>query len=170
MLLEVEERLKRNHSLEQISKAMKRECVGEVIHETIYQHIKADKQAGETLYTHLRINSRRRYRKCRKDAGRSRVPGRIGIEKRPASVANLTRYGDWELELIEGKKGSGYVLSLDERKTMTARLYKLETKEAKETAEGIVAAVSGLRVRTLIYDNRAELSRHEEVSNTLGAR
>jgi len=169
VLLEVERRLRLDHSPEQVSGAMLMEGLGEVSHETLYQHISLDKKAGGSLYTHLRINSKRRYRR-RSKAGRSKIPNRVGIEERPASVENLTRYGDWEVDLIEGAKGTGYVLSLYERKTMTARLAKLETKGAEETARAIIAELSGHRARTLTYDNGAEFSRHLKVSEALGAR
>ena len=170
VLLEVERRLRLRHSPEQISGALDVEGIAKVSHETIYRHVREDRKAGGQLFQRLRINGKRRYRRRAKAGRYNKIPGRIGIEERPASVENRTRYGDWEVDLIEGRKGTGYLLSMYERKTMTGLLHRLNTKAAKETSEGIVAALEGLRVRTLTYDNGAEFSRHREVSAALGAK
>jgi IS30 family transposase len=169
LLLEVEWRLGQLHSPEQISGALRREGLGAVSHETIYAHIREDRKAGGELYKNLRINGKRRYRR-RAKAGRSKIPGRIGIEERPCSVSNRTRYGDWEVDLIEGAKGSGFLLSLYERKTRLGLLRRLDTKGAVETSEAIVSALRGMRVRTLTYDNGLEFSRHREVGDALNAK
>lgn len=169
LLMEVEWRLGRRHSPEQISGALRREGLGEVSHETIYTHIREDRKAGGQLYKNLRINGRRRYRR-RAKAGRTKIPGRIGIEKRPESVSKRTRYGDWEVDLIEGTKGSGFLLSLYERKTRLGLLRRLDTKGAVETSGAIVSALRGMRVRTLTYDNGSEFSRHSEVGAALNAK
>jgi IS30 family transposase len=169
-LLEVERRLRLRHSPEQISGALDVEGIAKVSHETIYRHVREDRKAGGKIFQFLRINGKRRYRRRAKAGRYNKIPGRIGIEERPASVENRTRYGDWEVDLIEGRKGTGYLLSMYERKTRTGLLRRLDTKGAKETSERIVATLKGLRVRTLTYDNGAEFSRHQEVSAALGAR
>lgn len=46
------------------------------------------------LVSDLRINGKRRYRH-RNKANRSKLPGRVGIEERPAIVALRKRYFDW---------------------------------------------------------------------------
>jgi IS30 family transposase len=43
-------------------------------------------------------------------------------------VAARKRYGDWKVDLIEGTKGRGYLLSLYERKSRTDLLQKLQAK------------------------------------------
>ena len=170
VLIEVERRLRLHHSPEQISGALDVEGIAKVSHETIYRHVREDRKAGGKLFQFLRINGKRRYRRRAKAGRYNKIPGRIGIEERPVSVENRTRYGDWEVDLIEGRKGTGYLLSMYERKTMTGLLHRLDTKGAKETSEGIVTTLKGLRVRTLTYDNGAEFSRHKEVSAALGAK
>ena len=112
---EVRKRLEMKHSPEQISLRLKAECI-EVSHESIYQYIKEDKRQGGGLHKNLRINGKRRYRR-RVKAGRTKIPNLIDIENRPEVVEKRARYGDWEADLIEGTKGSGYILSLYERKS-----------------------------------------------------
>ena len=165
---EVRRRLEIKHSPEQISLALKAE--GErVSHQSIYAYIQEDKRQGGQLYKHLRINGKRRYRR-RCKAQRSKIPNRRGIEERPKSVDSRLRYGDWEVDLIEGSKGSGFILSLYERKSRLGRLCKLHSKGSQETAQAIIRELVGYKVRTLTYDNGLEFAGHESVTQSLGAK
>jgi transposase, IS30 family len=170
LLVEVERRLRLRYSPEQISGSLRKEGLDRVSHETIYRYVREDKKAGGDLYTYLRINGKRRYRRRAKAGRYNKIPARVGIEDRPASVENRTRYGDWEIDLIEGSKGSGFILSMYERKTRTCRLRRLNTKGAVETSKAIIEALAPMRVRTLTYDNGPEFSRHREVSEALEAK
>lgn len=166
---EVDERLERKHSPEQISGALRLEGV-RVSHETIYSHIARDKAVGGTLYKNLRINGKRRYRR-RVKAGRvGKITGRVGIEDRPKAVDARSRHGDWEVDLIEGSKGSGFLLSLYERKTRLGKLVHLPDKGSEGTARSIIKTLEGYKVRTLTYDNGLEFSRHAEISHALNAK
>jgi IS30 family transposase len=165
----VEERLHRKHSPQQISGSLRREGI-RVSHETLYRHILGDREAGGELYKNLRINGQRRYRRRCKAGRVGKIPNRIGIEKRPCAVDARRRYGDWEADLIEGKKGSGFLLSLYERKSRLGKLHRLESKGSCLTAEAIIAVLTGYRVRTLTYDNGLEFAGHERVSEARCAR
>ena len=159
MVQEVLSRLQRKHSPEQISGSLKRQKIY-VSHESIYTYIAEDKRFGGDLYTHLRINSKRCY-KHRSKAGRGKIPNQSGIEDRPLAVDSLVRYGDWEVDLIEGKKGTGYLLSLYERKSMLGKLAYIKTKGSIETGEAMIKLLSGYKVYTLTYDNGLEFADHE---------
>ncbi len=165
---EIEQRLRAKQSPQQIRGAMHR-LGGGPSHETIYQHIMADKKAGGDLWSHLRINSRRR-RRPRVKASRERIAGRRGLELRPKVVERRQRYGDWEADLIEGRKGTGYLLSLYERKSRLGKLVKLERKGSEETTQAIIQALANYRVRTVTYDNGLEFAGHLEVTRRLGAK
>ena len=104
----VEELLKRKLSPEQISGVLKNDGI-EVSHETIYKYITKDKADGGTLYKQLRINGKRRYRRRAKAGRVGKIIGRVGLEHRPKAVELRSRYGDWEVDLIEGIKGSGFL-------------------------------------------------------------
>lgn len=165
----IDERLKIDHSPVQISGKLALMGI-RVSHETIYQYLAEDKAAGGELYKHLRINSKRRYRK-RVKAGRiGKILNRTGIEKRPKVVEKRLRWGDWEVDLIEGKKGTGYLLSLYERRSRLGKLVYLESKSAEETSQAMINVLKDYKVETLTYDNGLEFSRHEEVSEALSAR
>lgn len=167
VLAEVEQRLRRKESPEQICGAMRLAGRGPS-HETIYQHVVADKRAGGDLWRNLRINGKRRYRH-RSRGSRSKIPQRVDIEKRPAIVARRQRFGDWEADLIEGRKGSGYLLSLYERKSRLGKLVRLGSKSSQETSEALIAVLRQYRVKTITYDNGLEFAEHQRVSEALGA-
>ena len=81
-----------------------------------------------------------------------------------------TRYGDWEADLIEGTQGSGYILSLYERKSRFGKLVKLNTKSSEATTRGLIGQLEGYKVETITYDNGLEFSGHLEVSRAPGAK
>lgn len=166
---EVVERLRRKHSPKQISGKLAKSSVF-VSAETIYQFIFEDKRKGGELYKDLRINGKRRYRRRAKNKRKGKILNRVGIEKRPKALELRVRYGDWEVDLIEGSKGSGFFLSLYERKSHTGLLMYMKTKGAKSTAKAIIKVLRGHRVRTLTYDNGLEFANHEEVSKALGSK
>ena len=85
-------------------------------------------------------------------------------------VETRQRYGDWEADLIEGKRGSGYLLSLHERKSRLGKLVKLKTKGSPETTAALIAALGPYKVKTLTYDNGLEFSGHGQVSQALNAK
>jgi IS30 family transposase len=165
----VEKRLKRKHSPEQISGRLKIHGI-QVSHETIYKYIIEDKADGGTLYKTLRINGKRRYRRRAKAGRVGKISGRVGLEERPKVVDLRLRFGDWEVDLIEGVKGSGFLLSLYERKSRLGKLVYLPTKGAEGTAQAIIKALKGYKVKTLTYDNGLEFARHAEISKELKAR
>ena len=165
---EVCSRLKRKHSPEQISGALRLEQGTGTSQTSIYNYVEADKHAGGDLHLNLRINGKRRYRH-RNKANRHKLSGGVDIGERPIVVERRLRYGDWEVDLIAGCRGGGYLLSLYERKSRTGILVKLLSKDAEDTAVAIIAALKGLRVHTITYDNGLEFAGHQKVSEALGA-
>ena len=166
---EVEGRLHRHHSPVQITGFLNKLGYDAPSHETIYQHIVRDKKAGGDLYTKLRINSKRRYRR-RVRAQRGNIVGRVGIEERPPSVETRRYFGDYEVDLVEGAKGTGFILSLVERKSRFTLFRKLADKTKVSVSAAIVDALRAMKVRTLTYDNGLEFAGHLEVSRLLMAR
>ena len=163
---EVEARLRIKHSPDQISKSLALRDL-KVSHETIYQHIADDRKAGGDLSLNLRINGRRRYRR-RSTIGRGeKIPNRVDVGERPAVVSSRKRYGDWEADLIQGGAGSGFLLSVYERKSRIGKLHLLPDKSSSETLKGIVTVLYGLKVSSITYDNGLEFARHELVNKLL---
>ena len=57
----------------------------------IYQHIQADRQAGGTLYRHLRHSQKKRKKRYGKADARGQIKGRVSIDQRPAIVEEKSR-------------------------------------------------------------------------------
>jgi IS30 family transposase len=166
ILTEVEARLRIKHSPDQISKSLAMRGL-KVSHEAIYQHVASDRKAGGDLSSHLRINGRRRYRRRSKIGRGEKIPNRVDIEKRPAVVSHRKRYGDWEADLIQGGAGSGFLLSVYERKSRIGRLHLLPDKSSAETMKAIVTVLHGLKVSSITYDNGLEFAMHGLVNELL---
>jgi IS30 family transposase len=166
---EVETRIRLLHSPEQISGSLRRDHGETVSHETIYCYIARDKKAGGELYVALRINSSRR-RRPRVKGSRSQITDRVDISQRPASVETRRFFGDWEVDLVEGTKGTGFILSMVERKSRYSLFEKLEDKKASTVASAMVSRLRGYRVRSLTYDNGLEFANHLEISRELDAK
>ena len=90
-----------------------------VCRETLHRHIYADAKAGGTLWACLPRARRKRKRRCPRVEGRGRgmIPGRRGIETRPASVGARKEVGRWEGGLVVGAGATGYLVTLVERVT-----------------------------------------------------
>ena len=99
-----------------------------------------------------------------------KIIGRVGFDQRPKIVEQRKRFGDWEVDLIKGIKGSGFLLSLYERKSRLGKLVYLSARGAEGTAQAIIKALKGYKVKTLTYDNGLEFAKHVEVSKELKAR
>ena len=104
---QVEARLLLKHSPDQISKKLALMGMS-VSCESIYQYVRIDRKNGGSLWKELRINGTRRYRRRNKVGRAEKIKNRIDIEQRPPEVANRSRYGDWEADLIQGASGSGF--------------------------------------------------------------
>lgn len=163
---EVEARLRIRHSPEQISNALAMKGM-KVSHETIYQHIVRDRKAGGNLASNLRINSKRRYRWRSKTGRGEKIPNRMDIDLRPSVVEARGRYGDWEADLIQGGGGSGFLLSLYERKSRVGLLYLMPDKSSGGTFAGIMHLLEGKEVHTITYDNGLEFAQHGLVNRLL---
>ena len=167
--MEVEACLHQLHSPKQICGAMRKDGWEAPSHEAIYSYIARDKQAGGDLYICLRINGTRRYRR-RFKRPRSKIPGRVDITERPLSVEARTYYGDWEIDLVEGKKGTGFILSMVERKSRYSLFERMTDKRASTVAKAMIRRLRPFKTRTLTYDNGLEFAQHLEVGRELGAK
>ena len=164
---QVDARLQLKHSPDQISKKLQKIDL-KISHETIYLYILDDRKEGGKLWANLRINGKRRYRRRSKAGRGEKIPNRTDIDERPAEVETRKRYGDWEADLIQGASGSGYLLSLYERKSRIGKLYKLSDKSSDKTSAGIIELLQGLKVKTITYDNGLEFAKHEVINALLG--
>lgn len=133
-----------------------------VSEETIYRWIYRRHQLGERWHEWLR---RRRPRRKRRIPGerrlRGQIPGRVGIEQRPAVVERRSRFGDWESDTLEGGKGTGVMVTHVERKSRYVRLGLLTDKRSATLSDATGRLLRDLPAelrRTLTADNGKEFS------------
>lgn len=168
----VEEQLTEGQwSPEQIGGWLARQGVVCISHERIYRHIRADKKAGGSLYTHLRHGGRKYNHRQGKTSGRGLIPNRVDIDERPAIVAEKSRIGDWEADTLIGANHRGAILSHVERKSKYTKLSILRDKTARAVVDASRRILSPLieRVRTITYDNGKEFAAHADIATLLNA-
>ena len=164
----IEEQLKKKWSPEQISGRFKREGVF-ISHESIYQHVWADKKRGGLLYKHLRHAGRKYIKRSSGKAGRGCIPWRVDIKDRPAIVETKSRIGDLEGDTIIGAKHKGVLLTYVDRKSKFSKIRKLRRKTAAAVRIGTKKMLFPLSayLHTITYDNGMEFAAHRAISKTL---
>lgn len=141
-----------------------------VSHERIYLYIWEDKRNGGSLYNHLRIASKDKYRKrYGKHDYRGKIPNRKDIDDRPGIVDRKERTGDWEADLVVGSKMSGYLVTLVERVTKATLIGFVDQKTVPEVTAEIVRLLRPHKqhVHTITFDNGREFSGHQGISQQL---
>lgn len=138
-----------------------------VSHEWIYRYIALDKRNGGKLYQHLR-QGHKRYRRGRKDKGPA-ILNATSIDERPEVVDGRTRLGDWEIDTVLGKQGTGALVTVLERKTRFYLVKKAPSKSAEDVAQATIELLAPYKnhVHTITADNGREFAAHELVSATL---
>jgi len=167
----VEHYLKDDWSPEQISGYLAEREQIHVSHETIYQHIWADKQSGGILFEHLRWSRRKRRKRYGKRDRRGQIQNRVSIDQRPEVVAHKTRVGDWEIDTIIGKHHKGVLVTAVERKTKFTCIKQVPDKKANTVTLAVNDMLSPHknRVLTITVDNGKEFAFHQQIAQALGA-
>lgn len=138
-----------------------------ISHETIYQHVWADKTAGGDLYKHLR-RCARKYKE-RGSNGKTRsgqIKNRVSIDDRPIVVDEKSRVGDWEIDTVIGKGHSGALVTIVERVTLFTVSMRVKSKRAKEVTAATLALLTPFKglVHTITSDNGKEFAYHEQIA------
>jgi IS30 family transposase len=163
----VGEKLRLDWSPEQVSGWLRRFAGIEISHESIYQHIYANKRAGGTLYKHLRCQKKRRKRLGGQDR-RGKISDQVSIEVRPEIVDQRRRLGDWEVDLIFGKARQGAVVTLTERKSRFTLIRNVASKSADLVAQTVVDLLQWVQhAETITADNGKEFAKHKTISEKL---
>jgi IS30 family transposase len=159
-------------SPEQIAGRLELEGSESISHETIYQRILEDKEAGGLLYMHLRCKKKRKKRYGSARSSRGAIPNRVDIDQRPAIVDSRQRVGDWEGDTIIGAHDGGAVIaSMVERKSRYTCLAKAKNKTTTVVTQSINQCMLPIAecVLTITLDNGKEFSQHECLSDRLNA-
>lgn len=162
----VEQKVKREWSPEQISGRLRSHHGIKISHEWIYQFILANKEAGGSLYKHLRCQKQNRKRYGSNER-RGSLPNRRSIEERPEIVEERSRIGDWESDTIIGKGHKQAIVTLVDRKSRLLLMQKVEKRTAEKVGEATITMLSTKTRKTLTSDNGKEFANHELVAEAL---
>ena len=170
VLLKLTEGLSPEQISGRIKKDYRKDIKMRISHETIYVFVNSDEGRDLDLAKNLR---RKQFRKLRKERMHALpvknriIPNRVSIDKRPSAVNKRKRFGDWETDLMEGRRGTKASLSVQkERRSQYVCLRKVRNKTAAENNRAIKSSFSpfppGL-LQTITYDNGSENAKHEEI-------
>ncbi len=139
-----------------------------ISHEWIYQYVLKDKLAGGSLYLHLRCKKKRKKRYGSNER-RGILKNRIGIDQRPAIVDTRSRVGDWEADTIIGKAHKQAIVSITERKSGLALIYKVDKRKKENTEDAVKRLLHSIsdKVHTITSDNGKEFGNHEKIAKGL---
>lgn len=164
--------LKRGWSPDLIAGRLQRNGEPRLNQESIYQFIYSLEGRKMNLRQYLRrahrIRRKKNGRKHRKD---SRIPNRVGIEKRPKHVEKRRQFGHWEGDNMVYNRHRAAISTSVERKSRKVILSKPRNLSAKEKARSMIRRYRvlppGAR-RTMTYDNGLEAAAHETVTAAVG--
>ena len=172
MLVLIESGLRQQWSPEQISGWLMVEKSLLVSHEAIYLHVWADKQAGGTLYQHLRRQGKKYDKRRHGKSTRGQIRGRVSIDERPAMVDTKARIGDWEIDTIIGKGHSGALVTIVERVTKFTLSMQVDSKRAEDVTRATITLLKPYTqaVHTITADNGKEFAYHQVMSEALSTK
>ena len=153
-------------SPEQISGRLRRETRGSISHQTIYNWLARDRQAGGELYKLLR--RKRRY--SRHKTRETHIKARRMIDERPAIVESRERLGDWELDTVASVTGdTTVVVTAEERRSRLLVASMLPSRNAGRIARRICRMMNSTHVPplTLTSDNGTEFAGHQIVAKKI---
>jgi IS30 family transposase len=142
-----------------------------ISHETVYRHVYADKDCGGKLFMHLRSQKKRRKRYASGRQRRGQIPNRRSIHERPAVVDLRLEVGHWEGDTVIGARHKQAIVTLVERKSGYAKLFKVQNKTAELVSAAMIESLKpfdGL-VDTITLDNGKEFADHQRVDLELGS-
>lgn len=169
---QVESRLRRKWSPEQISGDLRKTGELSISHETIYRHVWDDRARGGSLYKDLRQAAKKRRKRYGAYDSRGRLAGKRHISERPAVVEQRHQPGHWEIDTVMGNGARHCVLTLVERATGYVLIGKLRTRGSHETARKTIQLIRRHpeRFETITSDNGTEFHAYKQVERATGVK
>lgn len=167
----VTEHLQEGWSPEQIAGRLREvdhpgEPYWQISHETIYAWIyqQPQQQDGRYWFEYLRRKQKKRKPKNGRSVTRSKIPQRVSIHERPASVNNRTEFGHWEGDSLEGnrstKAGTHTEVERMSRRVAGTKVNAITSEEAYEAQCRIFQKEPAPAVKSTTLDNGRETHRH----------
>ena len=176
---EVQKRLKRGHSPEQVSGRLKLDFPDDpamrIGHETIYQSLFVYPRGELKRELQATLRTRRTTRKPRgRREMRGKITGAVPIGQRPAEVEGRLVPGHHEGDLIKGSVSSNSAVgTIVERTTGYLTLLHLPGGySAEAVAEAVITRLTQYPAwftKTLTWDNGKEAARHQHITDSTPA-
>ena len=85
-------------------------------------------------------------------------------------VETRERFGDWEVDTVLGKHGTGALVTLVERKSRMYLVKHVDAKRAIDVRDAVIEMLKpyAAQVHTITADNGSEFVEHEKISEALG--
>lgn len=162
-------RLRCGWSPEQISGRLKREYGKTIVcHETIYRYIYAHPE--KQLVQYLVKSHRRRSRKPSNWLPRGGISARVSIHDRPEEINLKTTFGHWELDVVEGRKHTGGIVTALERKTRyydALKITNIDSEYGIWAQKQLLTKHPKVATKSVTFDNGKENYNHTKL-NILG--
>lgn len=168
----IDNKLEGDWSPEQITHRRKRSGLKPIAFSTIYRYIERDHLSGGKLKSHLRI-LRRKHKDRKRSAykpGENPLRNRVPIALRPNIVNDRTRIGDYERDLVLGKRDGPALLTIVDRTTRYVHLRLVPSRKALDIHNATVEALKGQRVNTITNDNGLEFAFHKRTAAALNTK
>ena len=142
-----------------------------ISHETIYQHVYADKAQGSGLWENLRCQNQKRKRYAGGRDRRGQIPNRRPLSDRPLHIEARKQIGHWECDTVIGARHKGAVVTMVERKSGYVVIAKVSNKTSELVSSAIASNLKpfSIRVKTLTYDNGKEFAAHGLIDQQLNS-
>jgi IS30 family transposase len=140
-----------------------------VSHETLYQHVYADKARGGKLWKNLRCQKQKRKRYASGRDRRGQIPDRRPLSDRPSHIEARKQVGHWECDTVIGANHKGAIVTMVERKSGFGVIVKVAHKTSELVSKAIMEGLKPFagRVKTLTYDNGKEFASHIQIDQAL---
>jgi IS30 family transposase len=171
---EVQSRLDRKHSPEQIARRLREEFPDQpemwVSHETIYQSIYVQSRGALKRELAACLRTGRAIRRPHRSSQerRTRIKDMVHISQRPAEVEDRAVPGHWEGDLITGAENKSAIGTLVERSTGFVMLLHLpERHGALEVQHAMIETMNQLPQRlrkTVTWDQGSEMANHAQIT------
>ncbi len=169
--------LKLGWSPEQIAGMIKKDKVGSISHEAIYQYVYHQihrdgwgyvKPSKEDFRPYLRRKQKRRtHHGLRKTTKLERISGK-SIDIRPHVVETRRRVGDWEGDTVESCDHKPGINTIVDRKSGYVLITKVKDKTSVSTVEAMKRLTS-FPCYTITLDNGSENTNWKDMEDTLQA-
>ena len=134
-----------------------------VRHDTLYQHVYADKARGSKLWKNLRCQKQKRKRYTSGRDRRGQIPNSRSLSERPARIEGRKQVGNWECDTVIGANHKQAIVTMLKPQSGYPVIAKVSNKTADLVYKAIISAPTPFkaRVKTLTYDNGKEFCGHE---------